>query len=373
MGEIVRFKVKTEYKYKKTTVIIALAAVTVLILFIINSITPIFKTTGKQKQTSVILNSTTFLMGKTTDNAIVCNNDEIIGIAKNGEQAWKIALKFDSPVMKNRGKYTFVADAGNFESKLILNGKEKLAHTSDGEISAIAVNKSGYYAIASREKGFRTRISVYDNKGKNVYAWHTADYDVIDIALSADNNKMAVSAVGSNGGKSLSTVFLFSFGSQEYKTCYQGDENFVAGVYFAGRNIICIGDTAVYSFAPSSSKIWEINYNGRTLQEFAYDESSVLAMGFTRSSLDSLIGGSVVEIYNAGGRLKGSYETKNVINSIDVSGRDIFINTEEKSVIVNDRGNIASNLPITHNSRDSVLLPGGVFLPSGNSVELYSY
>lgn len=368
MGELVNFKRKSSYKIP---VISALIILTILVLVIVNNITPIFKRVGTKKQ-SVRISNASYSVGKSGNAAILWNKDEVLSLAGNGNEIWKIKLKYSKPILKSNDNYIAVADIEGTEFKLISNGREKLTHTSDGEIITVAVNKSGYYAIASKEKGYRSRVSVFDNSGKQIYAWYTADYDVIDVALSNDNNKMSVAALNCNENESFSSVLLFSFNSKDYKVCTKSDTNLISGIYYSGRNIICIGDKATFCFSHGGSRLWEINYGGRTLQEFAFYEGGVLAMGFTKSSLDSLRGGSVVEIYSSFGRLKGKYETKNPIEGLDVEGKDVFISTEEKSVVVNDKGNIISTLPI-HSVSDCVIFDGNILLPLGDTVELYKY
>lgn len=370
MGSLVKFKRKSGYK---TPVLAGLIIITIAFLAIINNISPIFKTVGTQKQSSLTLSNTTYSLGKSGNTAIVCGKDEIMGIGNDGGQLWNIKLAYMNPILSCNDNYIGVANSGGTEFKLISNGREIISHTSDEEIITANINKSGYFAIVSKEKGYRSKVSVFDSNGKQIYVWHSADYDVIDVALSNDNNKLVAAALNCNGNGSLSTVFMFSFNSAEYKVCTESDVNLISGIYYSGRNIICIGDKNALCISPGGSGLWEIDYKGRTLQEFSFYEGGVLAMGFTKSSLDSIRGGSIVEMYGSSGRLKGTYETKSAIGCLDANGRNVFINTEEKSVVVNDRGNIVSTLPIAHAVRDGVVFNGNILLPSGNTVEIYEY
>lgn len=319
------------------------------------------------------LEESTYIFGKTTEGIIACGNDGLTAIGSSGNVLWKYSSSANNPILSCDGAYALHADAGGFECVLVSGGNEVCRYKSTYEIITARVNRTGYFTVVSKERGYKSQVAVISPAGERVYTWHSANYYVIDAVCHDNNRCMFVSVLDTDSGGNMYKLLYFSFDDTQPRVLDTDSGNLVAALLCRGGNILAIGDTEAYGFDKSGRKIFEINYRGRGLQEYAAGDS-FLALGLTKSSVDGYYTGSVLEVYGFGGKLRGSYEIFDEITFLDASGNKILVNSENGAYILSNSCHLYGDLSFENEVREGLIFDDGrkLMLVNGSKVNIYN-
>lgn len=371
MGEIIKFKPQ---KKKSVYIVLGLLILATLILIYINLVHSAYNKSLSLNRTSIMsLEDSSYSFGKAEGNIIVCGQEGLSAINKNGEIAWKYAYTMNNPIISTAGIYSLYADFGGTSCHVLSKGKLISSYESPYQIITAKVNDNGYYAVASKERGYKSQVTVFDRSGNKIYAWHSTQYYVLDVAVTNDNSSLFVSALNTESeDSSISKVLYFSFRSEEPVILETGDNNLIASLCTAQTNVIAIGDFGMYSFDRNGKKVFSVNYEGRTLQEYAFG-SGIIALGLTKGSVEGYYGGSVIEVYNMRGVLRGKYAIDDEIKFLDADGNKILVNSLDGAYILSDTGRLYGNLTYENDVREGMIFDGGrkLMLVNGSNVNVY--
>lgn len=372
MGKIIEFKPR--HNNKKVYLVLGLLMAATVALLYINLVHSAYEKTLTLAGTSIMnLDNSSYSFAKSGEHIVVCGQEGVTAINKNGETAWKYSRIVNDPIACAAGKYVLISDLGGYSSYLISGGKEVFAHESAFEIITAKVNQNGYFAVAAKERGYKSRVQVFSPGGEQIYAWHSTKYYVIDVAVSGDNKSMLVSVLNTDSSdSSICKVLYFSFSQQEPVILDTGEDNLVASLENSGGYVFAVGDMALYCFDKNGKKQFDLSYNGRTLQEYAIGEG-VIALALTKGSIEGYYGGSVVETYNTKGAARGAFEIADEIDFLDIDSKKILVNSEDGAYILSDTGHLYGNLTFENEVREGLIFSGGkkLLLVNGSAVNVY--
>ena len=370
MGEIIDFKKKSN---KKLYIILAILLLATIALIYINIVHSVYKKNLNLNAASIMnLEDSGYSFGKSGSNVIVCGQEGLTAINKNGEIAWKYESKTNEPLMSFAGNYILYTDLSGTKTELVSDGK-CISTFEPYEVINAKVNSSGYCALAAKERGYKSQVVVFNSKGERVFAWHSTKYYVIDALVSPDNKSLFVSALNfDEGTDSLCKLLYFTFSSDQPTVLSSGKDNLVSALAATSQSVLAIGDNALYSYGRNGKTNFNIDYAGRTLQEFSVSDD-LIALGLTKTSVEGNLGGSVVETYSESGSRKGAYDTEYEIKFLDVDGKKVLVNAAEGAYILSDNGRLSGTLLFENEVRDGLIFSGGkkLMLVNGSSVNVY--
>lgn len=371
MGKVINIKRKNS---KQIILVLAVLFIATAALVYINLVHSAYSKILYLDNTSIMrLEESTYIFGKTTEGIIACGQDGLTCINKNGNILWKYSHSINNPMLSCAGAYSLFTDVDGTECVLVFSGKEIFRYKSPYEITSAKVNKSGYFTVVSKERGYKSRIAVISPSGEEVYIWHSANYYIIDSMCDNNCRSMFVSVLDSDNTTDMYKLLYFSFDETEPKVLDIGSNNLIAAIECRGSNVIAIGDKGTYSYNKSGRKIFEIDYNGRGLQEYAVGDSYI-ALGLTKSSIDGYYTGSVLEVYGFQGKLRGSYEIADEISFLDADSNKVLVNSEDGAYILSDSCHLYGNLTFENEVREGLIFGDGkkLMLVNGSSVNIYN-
>ncbi|MCH5334071.1 MAG: hypothetical protein J1D89_08940 [Agathobacter sp.] len=143
------------------------------------------------------------------------SNDGIVYYRDEDTPAWNQSFEMTSPEIDVCGSYLVVYDAGGTSIYIMAEtGLSKKIETSM-PLSRVRIAGQGTIAVLMKEGGV-SYVRLYDRKGKgltNGEFFHQNGTFPIDIALSADAQKLAVCMLDVNGGNVCSVISFYNFGS----------------------------------------------------------------------------------------------------------------------------------------------------------------
>ena len=325
---------------KRLWLIIALVVIIVAALFIHNNphiiLSSIRLFNSDYDTNSITFEKADYYGFEKMDNQIaVAYTDSVKIYDDKLEEKHSINMAGSAPVVKTAGKNMLVFYPAEKKAVVKIKDTEYKINT-DYYILNGTVNKDGYFALVTEEKGFKAMVTVYDDKNKEIYKWHSADCYIADVDISDDSKTMAVNAVAATEAGIESKVMLFSFtDSKPFSEIVPNGVAVYEASFLSNNRLAVIGDKKTGIYNTDGTLIREEDYSSNQL--FSYNASGdniILATGDTASATENVS----VKIYSSSGRLKGEYVHSGEVLGIDVTDNGILVYGKRNVVLISDGG-----------------------------------
>lgn len=287
------------------------------------------------------------------DGVVAAQADAVSLITSSLSTAWEIPMVSTNPVIKTEGDYVLAYDMEANGAMVIQNGNPMEVPTDDAVITG-SINKNGYFALVTKEKGYKAQIIVYDPTGTVLYKWHSADNYIIDVAISPSNQCLAAATLDFSKDVASGGLMLFQFSQEKPFAGQVLEGNLLMQVHFADKNtLLAVGDTAAAGFDALGNKLWDIDYGGKQLITYDISDNGNLALAFREQ--DSVMSGSVAKIYGTNGKEKGEYQCAEQITGVDAVGNDVLLSQARKLTLISARGGELKKLDVNRDIKEAVL------------------
>lgn len=287
------------------------------------------------------------------DGVVIAQADMLSMVTPSLGTVWEIPMVSTSPVVKTSGDYVLAYDMDTNGATVVKDGNPTEISTDDAVITG-TINKNGYVALVTKEKGYKAQIIVYDPSGTVIYKWHSADSYVIDVALSPANSCLAAATLDLSKDMASGGLMMFQFSQEKPFAGQVLEGNLLLKVQFADKNtLLAIGDTAAAGFDVLGGKLWNVEYSGKQLATYDISDNGNLVLAFHQQ--DSVLSGSEVKIYGSNGKEKGAYQTTEQVTGVDAIENDILLAQARKLTLISARGGELKNLEINRDMKNTVL------------------
>jgi len=289
---------------------------------------------------------------KTTYNHIVTDEyiyfvgtDKVIVSNNNGEQKAEIPIGTSNPVAKSSGKYVIVGDFGGTHIYIIEGTGIKKAIETERKIKNISINSSGYCIAITEGDMHKRDVTVYNEKGEELFVWNSGTMLVMD-ALIADNNKnIVISSIDAQNGSVKTILNFYNISKTEPISTETLDSELIVSLEAMGNYVYCIGESKTYIYKISGNLKSTIEYTGKTLLSYEINKKGVV-MAFLESTMKGKRYN--VESYSESGNLLGTFEHDFKAKYLDISNDYIIL----------ERNSLIS--VIDYNGREKKLFDPGV-------------
>ena len=196
--------------------VIEVLALVVIVLIIFKLIYAVQKYDDYEVKSSIERDSTNITKFEEFSKYILeYSNDGVLCMTKNGTLIWNQAFEMVSPMIETCGEYLVVYDQGGTQIYIVSEeGLQKKIETTSA-IQTVALAQQGTIAVLMKEND-ESRIKLFDKKGNELANGKFYDNKgsiPVDIALSKNATKMAVSMVDVTGKAVSSTITFYNFGT----------------------------------------------------------------------------------------------------------------------------------------------------------------
>lgn len=271
-------------------------------------------------------------------------------------------IKYGRPVMSDGGKSMIVYDLGG-RGISRFNSYSKLGEiTLESTILSLSSNSSGMCAVVTDEDGYRTALTVFDKKLREIYKWQTSDHFAFMPALSPDGDMAAVLCIGQQNAESdLYVRFQPTDGGECEVTLPLGNTE-VYSISFADNDTLTvISEKGVYAYGTDGQLVGSYPFDSGSLITFEHQWGGMCAVSLkdvrgSRSHiviLDSLCSPVFDGIYDGEARslaLKGgkaAFVAGNNIYMVE-TGENTVAHTElsgVRDVMITSAGNVLAVYP----------------------------
>ena len=303
-------------------------------------------------------------------NAIVARNTQVFCIDSDMNERWQFKQSNAAPVIKTCGKYTLTYSFDVPGAVVAKNGDAKEIATENPVIGG-AVNKNGYCAIVTREKGYKAQIIVYSNEGEIVYKWHSAENYIIDVAVSPDNNCLAVATADFSTDVASGGLMMFNFSQEKPFAGQILENNLIMEIKYTGKDsLIAIGDTGAVIFSGNGQKKSEYLYADKKLTNYDIGTENGIVLALNEG--DSVLNDTEIKILSPSLKEKGEGVVSGAVSCIDFVDDKILAVTDRKLSLLSTRGREIKKLELNKDIKGAVLFGNGddVLITSGSIAEI---
>lgn len=317
---------------------------------------------AKTASTSIPLDSgTAYECGMYKNSIILCDKEGIKAISKKGQDEWNISLAVNNPIMQIGTKYILVADKGGKEADIIANNTITCSIKTEEAIITAKMNESGYFAVATAEKGYKGQVIVYDPKGQECFRWHSGEGYIVDITLSPDDKRMAVATIDTGKGKVSGGVVFFNLKQDKpYAGVVKDDTIFTNIKFYKDNDLVAVGDNQTIAFSSEGQQLWAVtDYKGENLFNFNIDSEDMIVLALSDKSKGGILGSnSQIRVIGRNGKDK--------ISPAQIAGEVKFMSVRENLIAVNGKNGVSiisagngkevANAPSSRDIKDVILL-----------------
>ncbi|MDR1101854.1 MAG: DUF5711 family protein [Clostridiales bacterium] len=299
---------------------------------------------------------------------LINTNQDIKAIDKRGNLVWAVDFPTKNPMINVNGNYALVVDRDGTEFMAIKNGKI-LTHGNVGsEIFTGKINANGYIALASEEDGFKCKVTVYNEFGDEIYKWKISDNYVLDCEVSPNGKQIVAAMVSTSDEKIFGSLAFVDIIEKKiierpsFVNCI-----FSSVRYNKNNNVLAIADTAALYFDKDGKILWNKNFDGRTLQSYAFPEGKNIVLFFKNGRNTSTL-----ESYGLNGEKKNAHELDFDVSTVSVNGGVISAAGIRDLATFTFSGKSKITLALTSDIRWQGLLPDGknILVVHGNNVDV---
>lgn len=280
-------------------------------------------------------------------NILRYNNDGISYVDMSDNLIWNQAFEMQNPSVDICENFVAVADMQGSQIYIMDTNGVQGEISTNKPIKAICVANQGTIAVLTQEAG-ASYIGLYNKTGESLVSGEThianSGYP-LDIALSNDANKLALSILDISEGQAKTTVVFYNFGAigqneiDNVVGTYSYDNTMIPEISFVSNDrMIAFGDTQVILYEgrqkPEEMTVHKLE---KELKSIFYDTDY---FGLVYANGDSEKGNRhKIEIYDMKGNLRLEQEFDMSYDSIGfLKNHEICIQNDHACQIYTLRG-----------------------------------
>lgn len=253
---------------------------------------------------------------------LLVSGDGMRSVDSKGRENWNVIVTSSSPMVVVKNDHIMFADASGKTISVYDNDKILSQIETDNEILTAKMNKNGWVAAVTSERGYKGAVLVFDARGNEVFKWYSGNGYIGDIDLSADK-KLAVAQLMTDKEKIYTRIMLIETDSEnKSRQIAEVDGIIMKLKYKNDGGLIAVSDNGAYVFKKNGKEAFRIDFDGRIPVECNIENSGNMVFAF-----DSGLNNTILESYSSRGKLRGKYETDGKMLCMDVNGECILAAT----------------------------------------------
>ncbi|HHV51675.1 MAG TPA: hypothetical protein GXX54_08255 [Clostridiales bacterium] len=284
-----------------------------------------------------ITGSSVINMQSTRDGLALLTNNSLVLLNSKGGEVFRRSHGFSKPIMRSNGKYILIADSGGNRIRLETRVSTVRELNLENRITSVDVGSSGSFAVATDSaRGYTSEVAVYKLRGEEpIFRWYDSSLIILDVAISPNEDSLAVVGVTAEGGAMKSFLKIFEFNKKDPVAQYSQDGLMLFKVgFFPGGTIAAVGDSAVWVFNKSGTIQQKHSFNDRKIAGYVIGDSAV---SVALSNYGGSDGGTVMTVNSSGDK---AYEAdfEGTFRSMDSYGSQVVMLTSEHMYRIDIKG-----------------------------------
>lgn len=198
-------------------------------------------------------------------------------------------LGFGSAAMADGDDRVLIYDRGGKGFAMVNSYSVLHRDTLDSPIVSASVNPEGTYAIVTNQTGYRSALTVWDKKNRQIFQWKTAQHYLLLSSVSPGSKRAAVLSLGQAEGRPDYTVKVFDMKSGEAAFELPLGEDRVYSMKHYGERLVLVCAGGLRFYSSSGSLVCSVDFSKKPLLAWDHREGAL--------PLVALEGASGAELY----------------------------------------------------------------------------
>ncbi len=245
-------------------------------------------------------------------------------------------------------------------------------HKSEGEVLRVTSEKpildadlspNGNICYISSEAGYKSVITVYNEKQEQIYRWLSTSTFMPVAAVSENGKDLAAIGLNENDGNFASVLNLFRTDTDHVLTTVSLGSDLIYDLLYLNKDCICaIGETGISFVSASGEMLGTYAYNNSYLKD--YDTGGD---GFLALSMNTYRAGNryTLVIVDEMGKELGSIYVGQEILDISAAGKYIAVLTTQGLTIYDRKLSVYAQTDNVNAATNVLVQPDGVALLLG--------
>lgn len=269
-------------------------------------------------------------------NQLKYSPDGVFYARYNGDIIWSYSFDMTSPKMAYSDNFIVVYDSKGNEADLFTQSGYIHTYSMNMNITSADISSQGIVAFLMRDDE-KCSIQLMDHEGNIVAAGELDPSNsgyAVDVALSENATKMAVSLINLNGGTVKTDINIYNFSSSNRQsTDHLQETHSFSDVLFPeidfvkNDRLVCIGDKEIVTFKKDFSSKHEIFFDDEVKSVFHNDRY----IGFVEDGVNE--NGMIVDMVS----LYSIYGNRLFKKEIDVGYDTVYLTNSDEIVFTASR------------------------------------
>ena len=180
------------------------------------------------------------------DKIVILNQNNLEIYNRNGNQEKTLEVEISTPIFESNGKYLYIAEREGQSLYLISGNNIVWQKDLEGNIDNVCVNKNGYVAVNLEGTAYKSVIQVFDDTGSEVLTKYLSSTVVSDIALSNNNEELAIAKIDYSGITIKSIIEIIDVNKAETIKSHEANVgDLLININYHKNNLVCMYDTYI--------------------------------------------------------------------------------------------------------------------------------
>ena len=288
-------------------------------------------------------------------------NERLSIMDNRGTQFLNVLSGYESPQLVANNKYVLAYDSGGTELIVTNSFAVLFEKTFSSKILNVSMNESGYFAVVTQSSGYKSTVYVFNSKFEEIFKWDSLSRYIVDVAVAADNNAIAVSSLYSEGADIKAQINYFKFSDDNVSWSIDFGEAVSPAISIKNDGTVCaLFEWGVCFIDNKGREKSRYQFEQNLVQNFDIDDQKYNAFVLSHS----ISGDSTLVVLDNNGIMVSSTEIGDYIKSVDVKGDKAALLSANEVMAVNllngniswQRENSSNALEVFFSDKNSVLV-----------------
>ena len=310
-----------------------------------------------------VINSGNF--NRVDRNLVYASDTKFATLNNYGRTIYESPQAFSSPVIARcaDSDLSLVYNLGGTSFSIYSLDSTIYAGEAEDNILVGDISKNGTYALVTEKDGYMSKLYVYSNENKQIFAYSFADYYITSVSLDSKGKTAVLSGMSAHDGIQYSAVYLLDFTKEEPVIFEEFENNILYYVDHLTNNYVCvIGERSSYTLNVMTKSFNENSYEGKTLTAFDVNtDTNTFALSLSRSGDGRKCD---ILVFSTSGSLKETIPTELKITSLStyknrvaaLSAGTIYLYSKEGKLLSETNAGLDPNAVVLYSTNDAYVL-----------------
>ena len=268
------------------------------------------------------------------DSLVVLSDTELKVLNGDGKEVYSVPVNMSSPALAVGGDCAVAYDVGGTQLYVVNKDGKQMKLTSDANEPFIAatLNRRDWLAVTTKKKNYKGGVTVYNEKGKKVFAFKSSKRFVSDAVVSDNCKRVAVVTLGQNNSVFVSDVVLYNLLETSPFADYEIKDGMVLEAGEISSRLVTVNDRCLTSATARGRIVGTFDYSDEYLREYSVGGNSFAVLLLNRYQSGSA--GRLVTVGTDAKKI-ASLNVNEEILSVSAAGRYIAVLYADRLVIYN--------------------------------------